>query len=208
MKNTLIVALLLCVFMAHAQNRPIGTTPSNTTTVNKSSYSTVQFGIKAGVNLAKLTNSGPEVFDYRTGFHAGALAHIHITPSFAIQPELVYSLQGAKFSGGTDQFDYLNIPVLFQFLFGDGFRLQTGPQLGILTSAKFKNASNNAETDVKKLLRGTDFSWSFGASYLSSIGLGVDARYNLGITDITLEGTPEESKNRVWQFGLFYQFMR
>ena len=31
--------------------------------------------------------------------------------------------------------NYINVPVL-QYMFGDGFRLQTGPQLGILTNAK------------------------------------------------------------------------
>ncbi len=53
-------------------------------------------------------------------------------------------------------------------MFGNGFRLQTGPQLGILTTSEFENG--NTETDVDNFSN-ADFSWSFGAGYVGRKGL-------------------------------------
>lgn len=163
----------------------------------------VEYGLKGGVNFANIKDDAADSkADSKTGFHLGGLAHIHLTRSFAIQPEIVYSTQGAEYNGGKLRLNYINVPVLAQYMFGDGFRLQTGPQLGILTTSNFK--SGNSETDVDGFSN-ADFSWAFGASYLSHSGLGVDARYNLGLTDVTKSNT-NDFKNRVWQLGLFYQF--
>ena len=82
--------------------------------------------------------------------------------------------------------------------------MQTGPQVGILTSAKFENNSG-VESSMKSIVKSSDFGWSFGAGYLTSSGLGVDARYNLGISNIR-KPNDFEVNNRVWQLGLFYQF--
>lgn len=137
-----------------------------------------------------------------TGFHAGGLAHIHLNRHFALQPELVYSSQGAEYgSSSKTKLNYINVPVLGQYMFGNGLRLQTGPQVGFLTTAKSKDASE--ETSIQNSLKDADFSWSFGAGYLSKQGLGIDVRYNLGITDISKNTV--DMKNRVWQVGLFYQ---
>jgi hypothetical protein len=166
--------------------------------------SNVHFGIKAGVNLANFNDEAAPNFDTKVGFNVGGLAHIHLTRQFAVQPELVFSAQGSEAPNGTKyKLNYINVPVLGQFMFGDGFRVQTGPQLGILTSSEVK--ANDVEIDVDDAYKKTDFAWSFGAGYLSKTGLGVDARYNLGISDVSkTEAT--DLKNRVWQIGLFYQF--
>jgi hypothetical protein len=87
-------------------------------------------------------------------------------------------------------------------MFGDGFRVQTGPQVGLLLNAKSEH--NNAEADIDNNYKKGDFAWTFGAGYLSHSGLGVDVRYNLGISNISK--TTPDVMNRVWQFGLFYQF--
>jgi hypothetical protein len=162
------------------------------------------FGLKAGFNISTLKVEDGTDYNDKVGFHVGALAHIHVSPHFAVQPELVYSEQGGKYNGATLSVNYLTLPVLAQYMAGGGFRLETGPQLGFLTAAKNKNG--NVEVDVKDDLKTVDLSWAFGASYLSSVGLGVDARYNLGLTNINDANTPIV-RNRVFQAGLFYQFM-
>lgn len=162
----------------------------------------VDFGLKGGVNFANFKVEDNDNTDSRTGFHAGGLAHIHLNKSWALQPELVYSSQGAEIGDAKWKANYVNIPVLAQYMFGNGFRLQTGPQLGILASSEVK--VGDTETDLDDSYKTTDFSWAFGASYITPTGLGVDARYNLGISDISETST--SVKNRVWQLGLFYQF--
>ena len=46
-----------------------------------------EFGIKGGVSLATLKNVANNN-DLKTGLHVGGLAHIHLSPRFALQPEL------------------------------------------------------------------------------------------------------------------------
>lgn len=160
----------------------------------------VEYGIKGGVNFATISDDANA--DTKTGFHLGGLAHIHVTRSFAVQPEIVFSTQGAEYSTGKLKLNYINVPVLGQYMFGNGFRLQTGPQLGILASSEFDRG--DTEVDVENY-RKIDLAWSFGAGYLGRNGLGIDARYNLGLTDV-VKNDPNDFHNRVWQLGLFYQF--
>jgi hypothetical protein len=164
------------------------------------------FGIKAGLNSSSVKISDGEDYESKIGFHVGGLAHIHVCRHFAVQPEIFYSTQGGKDDGNNEKFklNYINIPVLAQYMFDEGFRLQTGPQLGFLILAKTK--IGDLEIDRKDDLSSVDFSWAFGASYLSPQGIGIDARYNLGISNIS-EDNDFEARNRVFQVGLFYQFM-
>ena len=46
------------------------------------------FGIKGGLNMAKFTNENGSDYKFKPSVNIGILDHIHITKSFAIQPEL------------------------------------------------------------------------------------------------------------------------
>jgi len=158
----------------------------------------VEFGLKGGVNLASLNFDNNEDFNSRTSFHLGGLAHIHLSKQFAFQPELMYSGQGADHQIGDIKLSYINVPLLGQYMIGTGFRLETGPQLGFLVGAKVGDSEANDD------FNSFDLSWAFGAGYITTSGFGVDARYNLGLTDIRSNDT--NVKNSVWQLGVFYQF--
>jgi len=165
----------------------------------------VNFGVKAGYNSSsvEITNAGS--WTSKSGFHIGALAHIHASSHFAVQPEITFSTQGGESPTEKLKLDYVNVPVLLQYMVSDGFRLETGPQIGFLISAKEKAGDN--EADIKDLFKGIDFSWDFGAGYVFSSGFGIDARYNLGLSDIADNPNIDiKAKNRVIQIGLFYQF--
>jgi hypothetical protein len=163
------------------------------------------FGVKAGLNSASVKVTDGDDYDSKVGFYLGGLAHIHLTRHFAVQPELIYSTQGGK--DGDDfklKLNYINVPVLVQYMFNEGFRLETGPQVGFLVTAKTK--SGDTEFDVKDDLQSIDFAWTFGAGYLFPSGFGIDLRYNIGISNIS-ENNTFEARNRVLQAGVFYQFM-
>jgi len=164
------------------------------------------FGLKAGLNLASLQNADGADYDSRAGLHVGGLAHIHVSTHFAVQPEVVFSMQGGDYDPANAKLklNYINVPVLAQYMFNEGFRIQTGPQVGFLVSAKSK--VGDVETDQKDNFNSVDFAWTVGAGYLFPQGIGIDARYNIGISDIT-ENNTNKFTNRVFQVGLFYQFM-
>ena len=160
-----------------------------------------KFGWKAGINFATLTNTGG---DLKTGFHAGALAHIHLTPAFSLQPEAVFSTQGTRYNSDHSlNLGYINIPLLLQYNFDNGFRLQGGPQLGIMTEAKEK--VGDVEFDRNNNFKSLDFSIPLGMSYLGYSGFGVDARYNIGVSNIS-EAANAGVRNGVIQLGVFYLF--
>ncbi|MGK2864549.1 MAG: porin family protein, partial [Chitinophagaceae bacterium] len=162
------------------------------------------FGLKAGVNIASLNVSSGSDYNSKVGLHAGGLAHIHLNKTWALQPEVVFSMQGGKSDDTKLNLNYINIPLLVQYMTESGFRLETGPQLGLLLTAKTK--VGDVEIDRKGNFNSTDFSWAFGAGYLFPEGFGLDARYNLGISDIW-DASSTKIKNSVFQFGVFYQFM-
>ena len=167
-----------------------------------------KFGIKAGLNIANLKVEDFDNTDSRLGLHAGAFAHIHLSPQWALQPEVLYSAEGAKFDFGggqevTIKNDYVNIPVMLQYMFDNGFRIEAGPQLGLLVSSKIEDEDDNEE-DAKDSFKSTNFSLGFGLNYLTHSGFGVGGRYNLGISNIA-EGSGD-TKGRVFQISLFYMF--
>lgn len=165
----------------------------------------VNFGLKAGVNLANLNVEDYDDTEMKLGMYAGALAHIHITPNIGVQPEVVYSTQGAKDGDTKWLIDYVNVPIMLQYMFDNGFRIETGPQVGFLTRAKIE--ADGEELDIKDDLKKTDISWGFGLNYLSNSGIGVGGRYNLGLTDINDNGA-NKITNQVFQVGLFLMFDR
>lgn len=168
----------------------------------------VNFGVKGGVNLYNVINENSSNYNSKVGIHLGLLAHIHLDKSIALQPELVYSTQGGKFvSNGIDynlKLNYINVPVLLQYMFDNGFRLEAGPQLGFLINAK--SDSKNSSTDVKANFKAIDFAVAIGVGYIKpSTRFGVDFRYNVGLNDIN-KSDLVNSSNRGFQLGVFYQF--
>ena len=109
-------------------------------------------GIKGGLNVYNLTTNNVDN-NPLTGFNLGLLGHVHLADQLAIQPELVYSMQGAKLQSGAEvKLAYINIPVLFQYMFDNGFRLQLGPQIGLLSGAK--STLNGVKTEIKNNYKG------------------------------------------------------
>jgi len=160
----------------------------------------VQFGVKAGANFASITNAdGGKTL---VSFNGGALAKIPVAEAFSVQPEAVFSGQGLKFEGGKTTLNYINVPVLATYTLPVGVFFQTGPQIGFLLSAKTKEDGGES-VDIKSSLKSTDFSWALGAGYLTSMNLGFNVRYNLGLTKLA-DGS--DSKNSVFQVGVFYLF--
>ena len=169
--------------------------------ISTASAQSVNIGIKGGLNMYTINGTNDASYDTKTSFHIGLLGHIHMADHFALQPEIMYSSQGAKYGSNLSlDLNYVNIPLLFQYMFDNGFRLQAGPQLSLLAGAKTDGQ------DVKNNFKGTDIGLTIGASYVHSpSGFGVDARYNHGLTNIS-DSNSIDSYNRGFQLGVFYLF--
>jgi hypothetical protein len=169
----------------------------------------IQFGIKAGLNLTTINFSGlySSTPGWKSSFDAGMIAAVPLSENFFIQPELMYSGQGFEQSvagqSGLYELGYLNLPILFKYQHESGLFAETGPQIGFLLHADTEIAGISSNT--KDAYQSTDFSWVFGFGYrFTKTGLGIDARYNLGLTNISKNTPGETLKNNAFQFGLFY----
>jgi len=166
----------------------------------------LHMGIKAGLNVFNIDNNDNSSFDPRIGINGGLIGHIHFTTHFAVQPELIYSSKGAIYRlANVDhklRLNYLSIPILFQYMFNNGFRIQAGPEISILLQAKQKTGS--LTIDVKNDFKSLDFGLAGGLSYVHPpTGFGIDLRYVKGLANINSE-SPETSKNQGFQLGVFY----
>jgi hypothetical protein len=181
---------LLCVNFSFAQTLPA-------------------FGLKGGLNISTLSteSENPAVLQSKLGLHLGMLAHFHLNKTIGFQPELVYSVEGAKqVYLGKDfnwNFHYLNIPMMIQYMFDNGFRIEAGPQIGFLLKSEIKDASgsDNYTSKYKKI----NPSIGVGLNYLTYSGFGIGGRYNFGLTNVSNLG-PDYYKYvpSTGQISIFY----
>ncbi len=174
-------------------------------TVNLAQAQRTHLGLKAGLNTSTLNVKNQDLYDYKLGWHAGGLAHIHITQKIALQPELIYTNQGGELRNSEvkHHVNYIAVPVLGQYMFANGFRLQAGPQVGFLVAAKRQDQDNN-RFNIKENYEAVDFSIAAGLSYVSGSGFGADVRYLFGLTNINDVPPRTPIKNSLAQIGVFY----
>lgn len=181
MKKVLLSALAICAFgFANAQD--------------KGSDSSMRFGVKAGLNM---TNFGGDAdTDGATGFYVGGLVDFTIGENFHLQPELLYSMEGAK----TDDVDlgvsYIRIPVMFKYYVMEGLNLQAGPEIAFKAGA---------DDEIDEGIKSMDYGIGVGAAYELTNGLMFDLRYNLGLANIS-EDDSIDITNTGFQIGLGYRF--
>ena len=192
----------------------------------------INFGAKAGVNFASITGDDTDDLDGRTSFHVGIVAEIVISDKFSVQPELLYSSQGATSEDsyteedinikeeGTVKLDYINLPIMAKFYVGEGFSLEAGPQIGFLMNSEIEmkltasgagvSESISVTEDLKDHIKGIDFGLNLGVGYKMENGLNFGARYNLGLSDANDDPEFFESdssfKNSVIQVSVGYFF--
>lgn len=175
---------------------------------------TVSPGIKGGLNISNFTNFDS---DPKSDFYAGGLVAIKFNKFFTLQPELIYSRQGAEIReyavGGpgsrTVKYDlnYLSLDAVAKFHFGGGgFHILAGPSLDIKTDDNFPDYEYNPV--------GADFSIVAGLGYTLPNGLTFEARFKQGLIDIYgYEGLDYDDYyyediilNKVFQIGISYTF--
>ncbi|MBN9283157.1 MULTISPECIES: porin family protein [Flavobacterium] len=162
----------------------------------------LQFGVKAGVNFSNFTGGDIEGYDFKTitSYHAGVVAEVKILENFSIQPELLYSTQGAELKGLGEQIKselgYISIPILAKFyLTSNKLSLELGPQASFLVSKR--NEFSGSDT------KSFDFAVAGGLGYKITNSIFVQGRYALGLTEVSKDA---DVKNSTIQFSLGYLF--
>lgn len=157
-------------------------------------------GAKAGLNISDFENG--EQAKSLVGFHAGFFGEFDFKNNFSLQPELLFSTQGAKFEDGNVNLQYCSLPLMAKYFVVPSFYIETGPQLSFLLSAKKRGV------DVRDSFKTTDVSLDFGLGYIVSDKISLGLRYNLGIMRLqeSIETKDQAIKNSVFQIALGYVF--
>ena len=164
----------------------------------------ITFGPKASLNVAGLT--GASNTSSRAGLAVGGFAEFRLGSIIGIQPELMFSMQGARAKEVVGHaglhLGYLNIPVLAKFYVFRSLSIDLGPQVGFMLNSKVHH-SDSGETEKISGTHSTDLSIAVGVSYTFFKRLMVSARYNIGTTKVFTEGN---NKNGVFQLGAAWRF--
>ncbi|MBA4166491.1 MAG: PorT family protein [Chitinophagaceae bacterium] len=160
-----------------------------------------KFGIKGGVNLTNLYVNDVSDEHMKVGFNAGVFAKLAVARGFSIQPELLYTVKGAKenynnFLQGNGEYrfnlNYIELPLLAVINIGKNFNIHAGGYAAYLVSANIKDVNSNGTINGATDLNEDNFQrWDAGLAG----GLGFDiqnlsigARYNYGLAEIGKSG--------------------
>ena len=180
-------------------------------------------------DIAKVTPSQ----SMKLGLNAGVFAEYMVMPMLGIQVEANFSMQGVNTKvestsalagiASTTKYvwsvNYVNVPILAKAHFGP-ISAYVGPQLGFATGFNVKTTTisgdkqtteNDKYTDDYNTL---DLSLVLGAQYKLTENIGVDARYNIGLTNVFPAKKNDKGevtadawgKQGVVQLGVFYAF--
>lgn len=180
MKKTILVTALLFILSYSAQAQLL------------------QIGAKAGLNYANFSGTDIQT-DAITSYHAGLIAEIKLLDKFAIQPELLYTTQGATYNtvlgDVKNELGYIAIPVLAKIYLSKSFSLELGPQASFLLSEK-----NNFDVEDPNTF---EFAVDAGLSFKITKNIFLQGRYVLGLTEVSPNA---DAKNSVLQLSAGLMF--
>jgi len=147
-----------------------------------------KFGVRAGAEFAtaKVDFEGIKVSDNETGFYIGVFGRLEISEAFAIRPEVNYV--------GVKDLDQIQVPILAELTLIEKLRGQIGPNLGFILDTDEGTKSFNLGANL-------------GLSYALTQKFFVEARYNLGLTNLSEYNEFDASlKLSAFEVGLAYGF--
>ena len=180
----------------------------------------VQFGIKAGGNMAKPTGSDVDDFEgtlkTKVGFVGGVFIAFNLSNSFSIQTEVLYTMKGATYEY-TDieetveeklYGDYNEIPVLLKLkLLAGPVRpfIFAGPYVGFKLSEKLEVMGEEIPME-EAILKNNDYGAIFGGGLQLGRGFHIDIRYSMGLQKIIDDVEDIDFKNGVWSATVGFAF--
>jgi len=169
------------------------------------------WGFKAGVNISNMSLTNLSLTS-KAGFTGGIFIDYIGDSGVGFSADLLYSGEGAKLKAGgvtgTESSNYINIPILLNYYVGgSGFAIKAGIQPGFLMSVKtkYEGGGQSQSVDTKDEYKSADFSIPVGISYLFKAGIILDARYNIGVANVSaIDGI--KGRNNYASITLGYRF--
>jgi opacity protein-like surface antigen len=166
-----------------------------------------QLGVKGGVNLTSLSNSGSTFnSDNRAGYLGGLWARFGAL-GFNFQPEIYVTSKNVDLNSGNTsnhaKFTSIDVPLLFGGkvgAFGFGGRFYTGPLMSFAIN-KDQNFFNAAGDATRLDYKDSNIAWTVGAG-VDIRKISIDLRYEAGLTKQNYYDGSTSFKTRVSLFNL------
>lgn len=165
-------------------------------------------------------------------FYVGGMAEYKINDNFGLQAEVLYSPLGAKekidginagvvFVGEQTKVELgtILVPVSAKYFFTENISVAAGANFGVILTAKQKTVigsdfvsidvedeEGSGEVDIKKDIKKLNIAPFVGVEYMLENGLFFDARYSLGVSNLSNDGSGGKVTNSFAQIGVGFKF--
>ncbi|MCF2494974.1 MULTISPECIES: porin family protein [Dyadobacter] len=181
MKNCIILLLAVTLFVTQAQ-----------------AQENVSIGPIVGVSIANFRGDVANT-DWKPGITVGGFYNYSSESGFGFSGQLLFTQMGAQNNNKTNELNlnYIQAPLLATFFFGQyGDKVRPkiflGPSLNFLVGARDKDGNNLNGDSNNRVYSPFDLGLTFGAGInirlQEKIWLNLDARYGLGLIDVTKDG--------------------
>ena len=183
-------------------------------TVAFASAQSFKLGVKVGATTYKI--DGLSFSDqFKWGYHLGGVAEIMFSPTFGIQPEVLFNQSNTQTGYSFDtlyrsinpgtvkevKLNYMSIPVLLSWRPSPLITFQAGPQFSILMSKDRTLLKDGAEAFKNGSVS------ILGGVQLNILAFRVYGRYGVGLTNLNnIENNSDKWKSRGFQFGAAMMF--
>jgi len=150
-----------------------------------------QFGVKAGLNFANVSNASSINNSSRTGFQAGIFLAPPSKKILSSRTELLFSRQGYNYKTGTNtgnvNLDYIMLPQFMAINITKYFQIQIGGQMAFLLNAKVDSSnggSGSSGNSILDLYNKFDYGYGGGVEIHPVSGLLIGARVNISLGNL------------------------
>jgi hypothetical protein len=186
-------------------------------------FASAQYGLKAGLNFANVTNASSINSESQTGYLFGFFIAPPTKGILGYRSEVIYSKQGYSYKTNTNtgnvDLQYILLPQLMCINITKLLQLQAGVQMAFLINAKADSSSTTGTagpySNVMDYYNKFDYGFAAGAEVHPFKGLLVGARWNISLGKLYEEAqmgqqpsfAVEDAKNNViqlfagWVFG-------
>lgn len=155
----------------------------------------VSIGPIAGVSIANLRGDIANS-DWKAGLTAGGFFNYSSNSGLGVSGQVLFTQLGAQVDNKTNdiRLNYVQVPVLLTYFLGQKgkpFRPKVfvGPHINFLLNAKDRNGSDINGATNNSNYNSVDAGFTLGTGFnyrlQNKVWLNVDARYGLGLVDIT-----------------------
>ena len=175
--------------------------------VNPSSLLAQEFKgvIILGASASQIDGDDLGGFD-KAGFQVGAGVSFPISEKFLLQPEIMFSQKGSKSRKNEPYFNwqlnYIDMPLMINYIFDDKIDFQAGIGFNYLLSARFD--SGFGFTNQSESFNTVDFAGNVGVEYHFSELFSANIRLT---TSLVNSGKNEQYYNRTLNFTLRYHLL-